>query len=394
MSSVSITRMANRHPLIDGQGNFGNIDGDNAAAQRYTECRLTEVSAAILEGLDDDAVDFRPNYDGQEEEPVVLGAAFPNLLANGSSGIAVGMATAIPPHNAGELCDALLHLLKTPNARIETLAEHIPGPDFPTGGILVEPKASILDAYETGRGGFRVRARWHKEDLGRGRYQIIVTEIPYQVSKGKLIERLASLVTEKKIPILGDVNDESAEDIRVVLEPRAGTVDPEILMETLFKHSDLEVRIPLNLNVLDARQTPRVMNLRETLQAFLDHRRDVLLRRSRHRISKIDARVEVLDGYIVAFLNLDRIIEIIREEDEPKPVLMAEDWGGGLHLSDVQAEAILNMRPASFSARIPRQVRAVQRLARPRTSPPRRPKQWSSASQSLSSAQRMAGFAR
>ncbi len=343
----ALVRMAQdfnaRYPLIDGQGNFGNIDGDNPAAMRYTECRLTNTAASILIGLDDDAVDFRPNYDGQEEEPDVLPSAFPNLLANGANGIAVGMATSIPPHNAGELCDALLHLLKAPGAGIEKLTEFVPAPDFPTGGILIEPASSILDAYKTGRGGFRLRAKWHREDLGRGKYEIIVTEMPYQVQKSKLVERIAALVTEKKLPILADVRDESAEDIRLVLEPRSGNIDDTALMEALFKQTDLEVRIPLNLNVLDSKRTPRVMSLSEALQAFLDHRREVLLRRSHYRIGKIDARMEVLDGYIVAYLNLDRVIEIIREEDEPKPVMMAE-----FSLTDGQAEAILNMRLRSL----------------------------------------------
>jgi len=332
-----------RYPLIDGQGNFGNIDGDNPAAMRYTECRLTGVAASILRGLDDDAVDFSPNYDGQETEPDVLPSAFPNLLANGANGIAVGMATSIPPHNAGELCEALLHLLKHPGASVEKLAEFVPAPDFPTGGILIEPAASILDAYRTGRGGFRLRSKWEKVDLGRGRYEIIVTEIPFQVQKAKLIERIAALVTEKKLPILADVRDESAEDLRMVLEPRSGNVDAAVLMEALFRQTDLEVRIPLNLNVLDARRTPRVMSLGEALQAFLDHRREVLLRRSRHRIGKIDTRAETLDGYIIAYLNLDRVIEIIREEDHPKPIMMAE-----FDLTDNQAEAILNMRLRSL----------------------------------------------
>ncbi len=334
---------ASRYPLVDGQGNFGNVDGDNPAAMRYTESRLTPVALTLLEGLSDDAVDFSPNYDGEEVEPDVLPAVFPNLLANGATGIAVGMATSIPPHNVDELCQALLHLLKTPNARIEKLIDLVPGPDFPTGGVIVEPRANIIDAYKTGRGGFRLRSKWHKEDLGRGKYQIVVTEIPHAVQKSRLVERIAALVTERKVPILGDVNDESAEDVRLVLEPRSGNVDPAVLMETLFKQTDLEVRVPLNLNVLDATRTPRVMSLPEALQAFLDHRRDVLIRRSKHRIGKIDARVEVLDGYIIAFLNLDRIIEIIREEDEPKPIMMAE-----FNLTDVQAEAILNMRLRSL----------------------------------------------
>ncbi len=343
----ALVRMAQdfsaRYPLIDGQGNFGNIDGDNPAAMRYTECRLTPTSAAILSGLDDDAVDFSPNYDGQETEPDVLPSAFPNLLANGANGIAVGMATSIPPHNAGELCDALLHLLKHPNASVEKLVEFVPAPDFPTGAILVEPASSILDAYRTGRGGFRLRSKWHREDLGRGRYQIVVTEIPFQVQKMKLVERIAALITEKKLPILTDVNDESAEDLRLVLEPRSGNIDPAVLMEALFRQTDLEVRIPLNLNVLDARRTPRVRPLGEALQAFIDHRREVLLRRSRHRIGKIDTRAETLDGYIIAYLNLDRVIEIIREEDEPKPVMVAE-----FGLTDNQAEAILNLRLRSL----------------------------------------------
>ncbi|MXU65232.1 DNA topoisomerase IV subunit A [Oceanomicrobium pacificus] len=328
-----------RYPLVDGQGNFGNIDGDNPAAQRYTEARLTKAAEALLEGLAEDSVDFRPNYDGSESEPEVLPASFPNLLANGSSGIAVGMATSIPPHNVEELCNAALHLIKSPNARIETLMDHVPGPDFPTGGVLVEPREAILKAYETGRGGFRLRARWEIEDLGRGTWQIIVTEIPYQVQKSKLIEKIAALITEKKIPILADVRDESAEDIRLVLEPRAKTVDPQVLMETLFRQSDLESRFPLNMNVLIDGRKPEVCSLRDVLRAFLDHRREVLLRRSRHRMGKIDHRLEVLEGYITAFLNLDRVIEIIRYEDDPKAVLIDE-----FDLTDVQAEAILNMR--------------------------------------------------
>jgi topoisomerase-4 subunit A len=332
-----------RYPLVDGQGNFGNIDGDNAAAQRYTEARLTSVAVALMEGLDEDAVPFRPNYDGSEQEPEVLPGAFPNLLANGTTGIAVGMATSIPPHNAGELAEALLHLIRHPNARTETLVEMIPGPDFPTGGVMVESPESIMEAYRTGRGGFRLRAAWQVEDLGRGMWQIVVTEIPYQVQKSKLIERIADLINDRKIPILGDVRDESAEDIRLVLEPKVRTVDPAMLMETLFKQADLEVRVPLNMNVLIDGRTPKVCSLAEVLRAFLDHRRDVLLRRSRHRRAKIDHRLEVLEGYIIAFLNLDRIIEIIRNEDEPKPVMMAE-----FKLTDVQAEAILNMRLRSL----------------------------------------------
>ncbi|MEM7423416.1 MAG: DNA topoisomerase IV subunit A [Pseudomonadota bacterium] len=337
-----------RYPLIDGQGNFGNIDGDSAAAMRYTESKMTAVAQALLEGLGEDAVDLKPTYDGQEQEPEVLPAAFPNLLANGAAGIAVGMATSIPPHNAGELCEALLHLIRHPNTSTESLVGIVPGPDFPTGGILVEAAGNIRDAYATGKGGFRLRATWNVEETGRGQYQIVVTEIPYQVQKSRLIERIADLINTRKIPILADIRDESAEDIRLVLEPRARTVDAHVLMETLFRQSDLEVRIPLNMNVLIDGRTPRVCGLRDVLRAFLDHRREVLLRRSRHRLDKIAQRLEVLDGYIVAFLNLDRIIEIIRTEDEPKAALVREDWGGGVQLTETQAEAILNMRLRSL----------------------------------------------
>ena len=332
-----------RYPLVDGQGNFGNIDGDNPAASRYTEARLTEVAEALLEGLNENAVDFRENYDGTLTEPVVLPASFPNLLANGASGIAVGMATNIPPHNIEELCNACLHLIKAPNARDETLLEYIPGPDFPTGGIIVEPRENILEAYRTGRGAFRLRSKWEIEELGRGQWQIVVTEIPYQVQKSKLIEKLAELIQTKKLPILADVRDESADDIRLILEPRSKNVDAEVLMGMLFRQSDLEIRFSLNMNVLIDGLTPKVCSLKEVLRAFLDHRREVLQRRSQHRLEKIDHRLEVLEGYIVAFLNLDRVIEIIRTEDEPKPVMMAE-----FELSDVQAEAILNMRLRSL----------------------------------------------
>lgn len=332
-----------RYPLVDGQGNFGNVDGDNAAAQRYTEARLTQAAKALMEGLAENAVDFRDNYDGSEREPVVLPAAFPNLLANGASGIAVGMATSIPPHNVHELCDGLLHLIKAPNARHDTLADLIPGPDFPTGGVLVEPREAILKAYETGRGSFRLRAKWGTEDLGRGQWQIIVTEIPYQVQKSKLIEKIAELINARKIPILADVRDESAEDVRLVLEPKSRTVDPFMLMETLFKQSDLEIKFSLNMNVLIDGRTPQVCSLRDVLLAFLGHRRDVLVRRSQHRLDQIAKRLEVLEGYIIAFLNLDRVIEIIRYEDEPKQVMMAE-----FALTDAQAEAILNMRLRSL----------------------------------------------
>jgi topoisomerase IV subunit A len=332
-----------RFPLVDGQGNFGNIDGDNPAAARYTEARMTAPAEALLEGLAENAVDFRDNYDGSLQEPVVLPAAFPNLLANGSSGIAVGMATNIPPHNIHELIDAALHLIRAPNARDETLLEHVPGPDFPTGGIIVEPRENILAAYRTGRGAIRLRARWQVEELPRGLWQIVVTEIPFQVQKSRLIEKIAELIQLKKIPILADVRDESAEDIRLIIEPRSKNVDPGVLMETLFRASELETRFSMNMNVLIDGLTPKVCSLKEVLRAFIDHRREVLLRRSRHRLDKIDHRLEVLEGYIVAFLNLDRVIAIIRNEDAPKPVMMAE-----FELTDVQAEAVLNMRLRSL----------------------------------------------
>ncbi|WP_213684373.1 DNA topoisomerase (ATP-hydrolyzing) [Roseicyclus sp.] len=354
-----------RYPLVDGQGNFGNIDGDNPAASRYTEARMTAVAEALMEGLDENAVDFRPNYDGTLEEPEVLPAAVPNLLANGSSGIAVGMATNIPPHNLDELIGACLHLVKTPDARDDTLLSYIKGPDFPTGGVIVEPADSIAETYRTGRGAFRLRAKWEVEDQGRGTWVIVITEIPYQVQKSKLIERLAELIQLKKVPILGDVRDESADDIRIVLEPRSKNVDPEVLMGTLFRNSDLETRFSLNMNVLIDGRTPKVCSLKEVLRAFLDHRRAVLIRRSQHRMDKIDHRLEVLEGFIIAFLNLDRVIDIIRYDDDPKPALMREDWGrdfvratsekdyrspppGEGELTEVQAEAILNMRLRSL----------------------------------------------
>jgi topoisomerase IV subunit A len=330
---------AQRYPLIDGQGNFGNIDGDGAAAMRYTECRLTEAAQLLLDGLDEDAVDFRATYDGEEEEPVVLPAGFPNLLANGSSGIAVGMATSIPPHNAAELIDACLLLLKSPEATTAELMQLVPGPDFPTGGLIVEPASSLREAYETGRGGVRTRARWEKEDLGRGAWRIVVTEIPYQVKKADLVEQIAGLIESKKAPLLGDVRDESAEDIRLVLEPRARNVEPEILMESLFRLSDLETRFPVNLNVLDAHGAPKVMGLKEALKAFLDHRREVLVRRARFRLGKIEQRLHILDGMIIVFLNLDEVIRIVRYEDEPKARLIER-----FELSDLQAEAVLNTR--------------------------------------------------
>ncbi len=332
-----------RYPLIEGQGNFGNIDGDNAAAMRYTEAKLTDVAAALLEHIGDDTVDFRETYDGEEAEPAVLPANFPNLLANGATGIAVGMATSIPPHNAGELCDAALHLIKHPNARVDKLVEFVPGPDLPTGGIVVEPRDSIIEAYKTGRGGFRVRARWEKEDLGRGGYQIVVTEIPYQIQKARLIEKIADLMQAKKLTLLADIRDESAEEIRLVLEPKSRTVEPELLMESLFKVTDLESRISLNMNVLSRGKVPNVLGLRQVLREWLDHRQVVLVRRSKDRLAKIQHRLEVLDGYLIAYLNLDEVIRIIRYEDEPKQELMR-----AFKLSDVQAEAILNMRLRSL----------------------------------------------
>ena len=330
---------AQRYPLVDGQGNFGNIDGDNPAAMRYTEARLTEVARLLLDGIDEDAVDFRPTYDGSEEEPVVLPAAIPNLLANGAQGIAVGMATSIPPHNMAELCDAALYLIEQPKARTKTLLKYVPGPDFPTGGVVVDPPETIADAYNTGRGSFRVRARWKTEDTGRGTYLVVVTEIPWQVTKARLIERIAELINEKKLPLLADMRDESAEDVRIVFEPRSRAVDPALLMESLFKLTELESRIPLNMNVLVRGRIPKVVGLAEALSEWLAHRREVLLRRSRHRLRQIENRLEVLGGYLVAYLNLDKVIKIIRNEDEPKPVLMKT-----FKLSEVQADAILNMR--------------------------------------------------
>src|SRR5690242_19565878 len=313
---------SSRYPLVDGQGNFGNIDGDNPAAYRYTEARMTDVARLLLDGIDEDGVEFKANYDGQSKEPVVLPGGFPNLLANGASGIAVGMATAIPPHNAAELCDAALHLIKHPNAGTEKLMQFVPGPDFPTGGTIIDSPETILEAYATGRGTFRVRARWLREELGRGTWQIIVTEIPYQVQKGRLVERIAELLTERKLPLLADVRDESAEDIRLVLEPRSRSVDPAILMEQLFRSTELEARISLNMNVLSRGRVPGVLSLQQVLRQWLDHRRDVLLRRSRHRLAEIGRRLEVLGGYLIAYLNLDEVIRIIRQSDEPKPALM------------------------------------------------------------------------
>ena len=330
---------AQRYPLVDGQGNFGNVDGDNAAAMRYTEARLTAVAQELLAGIDEDSVDFRSTYDGEGEEPIVLPARFPNLLANGAAGIAVGMATSIPPHNVGEICAALLHLIKTPKAHVSTLVDLMPGPDFPGGGILVESREAVAQAYATGRGSFRVRAKWEVEKLGVGQYQIVVTEIPFQIAKSRLIEKIAELLTDKKLALLADIRDESAEDIRVVLEPKSRNVDPKVLMESLFRQTDLESRFPLNMNLLDGQNAPRVMNLREVLQAFLDHRHEVLVRRSKFRLGNIEHRLEVLAGYLIAYLNIDAVIKIIRTEDDPKAVMMKR-W----KLTDVQADAILNMR--------------------------------------------------
>ncbi|MBF9195135.1 DNA topoisomerase IV subunit A [Microvirga terrestris] len=334
---------AQRYPLADGQGNFGNIDGDGAAAMRYTEARMTEVARLLLEGIDEDSVDFRETYDQANEEPVVLPAAFPNLLANGSQGIAVGMATSIPPHNAAELCDAALHLIAKPTATSEQLMQYVPGPDLPTGGIIVDTPAAMAETYRTGRGSFRVRARWAKEDLGRGNWQIVVTEIPYSVPKSRLIEKIAELLQEKKLPLLADVRDESAEDIRVVLEPRAKTVDPIILMESLFKLTELESRVPMNVNVLAGGKVPKVLSLAECLREWLDHRREVLIRRSGFRLAAIDRRLEILGGLLIVYLDLDRVIKIIREEDEPKQELMRV-----FKLTEVQANAILDTRLRSL----------------------------------------------
>ena len=330
---------SSRYPLIEGQGNFGNIDGDNAAAMRYTESRLTEVAELLLRGIDENAVDFRPTYDGEEQEPLVLPGAFPNLLANGASGIAVGMATSIPPHNAGEVCAAAIHLIGNPEATTAELLTHMRGPDFPTGGELVEDEATILNAYETGRGSLRTRAKWTREEGKHGTWVIVVTEIPYQVQKSRLVEQIAILLTEKKLPLLGDIRDESAETIRLVLEPKSRIVDPEMLMASLFRATQLESRFALNMNVLDAGRTPRVMGLKAILRAWLDHRHEVLVRRSQHRLDAIARRLEILEGYIKVFLNLDEVIRIIRTEDEPKAVLIRT-----FELTEVQAEAILNMR--------------------------------------------------
>ncbi|MGB1470808.1 MAG: DNA topoisomerase IV subunit A [Candidatus Puniceispirillaceae bacterium] len=330
---------AMRYQLVDGQGNFGNVDGDNAAAMRYTEARMTEVARLLLDGIDEDAIDFRPTYDGEAEEPVLLPAGFPNLLANGAQGIAVGMATSIPPHNVTELCDAAMHLIKYPGAAIDTLLGYVKGPDFPTGGVLVEPAETMRATYSSGKGGFRLRAKWEIEREKGGSWQIIVTEIPYQVQKSRLIEKMAEMLQDRKLPMLADIRDESAEDIRLVLEPKSRRLDPEVVMESLFRLTELEVRISMNLNVLDASGKPSVMGLKGALQAWLDHRREVLVRRSQYRLEKIARRLEILEGYLVVFLNLDEVIAIIRESDHPRDELMAR-----FGINEVQANAVLDMR--------------------------------------------------
>jgi topoisomerase IV subunit A len=332
-----------RYPLVDGQGNFGNIDGDNPAAYRYTEARMTDVARLLLEGIDEDGVEFRPNYDGQSREPVVLPGGFPNLLANGAQGIAVGMATAIPPHNAAELCEAALHLIEKPEAKSKSLLKWVKGPDFPTGGVVVDSKEAITEAYVTGRGSFRTRARWKQEEGSRGTWVIVVTEIPWLVQKSRLIEKIAELLNEKKLPLVGDIRDESAEDVRIVIEPRAKTVDPELMMESLFKLTELESRISLNLNVLIKGKIPKVVGLAECLREWLDHLRDVLIRRSNFRKGQIENRLEILGGYLIAYLNIDKVIKIIRTEDEPKPALIR-----AFKLTEVQADAVLNMRLRSL----------------------------------------------
>jgi len=334
---------SSRYPLVDGQGNFGNIDGDNPAAYRYTEARMTDVARLLLEGIDEDGVEFRPNYDGQSKEPIVLPGGFPNLLANGAQGIAVGMATSIPPHNAAELCEAALHLIEKPDAKSKSLLKWVKGPDFPTGGIVVDSKEAITEAYMTGRGSFRVRAKWTQEEGARGTWVIVITQIPWLVQKSRLVEKIAELLNEKKLPLVGDVRDESAEDIRLVIEPKSRSVDPELMMESLFRLTELESRIPLNLNVLVKGRVPKVLGLAECLREWLDHLRDVLIRRTNYRKVQIENRLEVLGGYLIAYLNIDKVIKIIRTEDEPKPVLMKT-----FNLTDVQTDAILNMRLRSL----------------------------------------------
>src|SRR5215831_10281960 len=330
---------SSRYPLVDGVGNFGNVDGDNPAAYRYTEARLTDVARLLLDGIDEDGVEFRPTYDNSGQEPVVLPGGFPNLLANGAQGIAVGMATSIPPHNAAELCDAALHLIEKPTAKSRALLKWVKGPDFPTGGIVVDSKESIAEAYTTGRGSFRTRARWVQEEGARGTWVIVITEIPWLVQKSRLVEKIAELLNEKKLPLVGDVRDESAEDIRLVIEPKSRSVDPELMMESLFRLTELESKIPLNLNVLVKGKIPKVLGLAECLREWLDHLRDVLLRRSNYRKGQIESRLEILGGYLIAYLNIDKVIKIIRTEDEPKPVLIKT-----FKLTDIQADSILNMR--------------------------------------------------
>jgi topoisomerase-4 subunit A len=343
----ALVRMAQdfslRYPLIDGQGNFGNIDGDNPAAFRYTESRLTEVAMLLMDGLDDDGTDFRPTYDGLEREPVVMPGVFPNLLANGSAGIAVGMATNIPPHNVDEIAQAMIHLLETPEARDATLLKYIKGPDFPTGGVIAESAETIAETYRTGKGGFRLRAKWAKEESARGMWNLVVTEIPYQVMKGKMLEKIGELMAEKKLTLVADVRDESAEDIRIVIEPKTRNADPNLVMEQMFRLTDLETRFSMNLTVVDGAQTPRQMSVKEALVSFIDHSRDVLLRRTRHRLQKIADRLELLEGYLAVYLNIDEVIRIIREEDDPKAEMIAR-----FKLTDNQAEAILNMRLRSL----------------------------------------------
>ncbi len=334
---------SSRYPLVDGQGNFGNIDGDNPAAYRYTEARMTEVARLLLEGIDEDGVEFRPNYDGQSKEPVVMPGGFPNLLANGAQGIAVGMATSIPPHNVAELCDAALHLIDKPDAKSKALLKWVKGPDFPTGGVIVDSKEAITEAYVTGRGSFRTRAKWVQEEGARGTWVIVITEIPFLVQKSRLVEKIAELLNDKKLPLVGDVRDESAEDIRLVIEPKSRAVDPELLMESLFRLTELESRIPLNLNVLVKGRVPKVLGLAECLREWLDHLRDVLVRRTNYRKAQIENRLEVLGGYLIAYLNIDKVIKIIRTEDEPKPALIK-----AFKLTEVQADAILNMRLRSL----------------------------------------------
>jgi topoisomerase IV subunit A len=334
---------SSRYPLVDGQGNFGNIDGDNPAAYRYTEARMTDVARLLLEGIDEDGVDFRPNYDGQSKEPVVLPGGFPNLLANGAQGIAVGMATSIPPHNAAELCDAALHLIEKPEAKSKSLLKWVKGPDFPTGGIIVDSKESIAEAYMTGRGSFRTRAKWLQEEGARGTWVVVITEIPWLVQKSRLVEKIAELLNEKKLPLVGDVRDESAEDVRLIIEPKSRAVDPALMMESLFRLTELESKISLNLNVLIKGKIPRVVGLAECLREWLDHLRDVLVRRSNYRKAQIENRLEILGGYLIAYLNIDEVIRIIRTEDEPKPALIK-----AFKLTEIQAEAILNMRLRSL----------------------------------------------